>query len=207
MFAERFSSLRNRLKYELDWLKESNRFNKFFAGIEDPNGILTKAGEEIYPLHRGLITVRGSFRLMKKAVDGKTLSDEERKRVREAAWLTSLTGNYTLDPLPEGGIKVGITLESNEARSYLSNNANIDTMVAFLSYRDTKHFRFKESSSIKTVQQEDNSHIIFDFPGVNETPTVGTRLFVYTRPLDVKNIDPRFLRISLLLGFPKSSDA
>lgn len=203
MFAERFSGLRNWLNQERDRLKEFKRFNEFFTGTEDPNGVLTKAGEEIHPLRRGLMTASGSFALMKKIVEGKTLSEKERERVRKAAWLTSLSGNYTLEPLPEGGVRVGITLESNEASSYLSSNANANNMVAFLSYRDTNNYRHKESSSINTAQEENNSHIIFDFPQVHEVPTINTQLFIYSQLHDAKNTNRRFCKLKLLLGIPK----
>lgn len=203
MFTEKLFGLRNWLKQERDRLEELKRFNEFFTGIEDPNGILTKAGEKIHPLHRGLITARGSLGLKIKMLKGKTLSDEERKRVREAVWLTSLTGNYTLEPFPEGGIRVGITLENNQALSYLSSNADANNIVAFLSYRDTKNYRHKESSSIKTAQEENDLHIVFDFPQVHEVPTRNTVLFIYSQLHDVRNIDRRFCKLQLLLGIPK----
>ena len=205
MLKERISSLRNWFKYELEWQKETDWFHEFFVGIECPNGVLTKPGEEIHPLQRGLITAVGSFGLMKKVVEGKTLSEEQRRRVREAAWLTSLSGNYTLEALPEReGVRVGITLENNEALKYLSSSANTGSIVVFLSYHDGRRYRYKESSSIKAVLDESSPGIIFDFFEPHEAPTRDVRLFIYTQPLDVKNINPKFSRIRLLLGIPKS---
>ena len=198
MLAERLSGLINRFKYQQERHKESMRFNEFFTGLEDPNGILTKTGKQIHPIHRGLITARGSFDLRKKVVEGKTLSEEECERVREAAWLTSLTGNYTLEPLSEGTVRVGITLEDNKISTYLARMANTNNMVAFLSYNDANDYRHKEASSI-TAQEENKSHIIFDFPKLDKVPTIDIRLFICSQLHDVKNIDPRFSRINLLL--------
>ena len=197
MLAERLSGLINRFKYQQERHKESMRFNEFFTGLEDPNGILTKTGKQIHPIHRGLITARGSFGLMKKVIQGKTLSEEECMRVREAG-VTSLTGNYILEPLPERGVRVGITLENNKVSTYLARTANTNDMVAFLSYYDGKDYRDKEASSI-TACEENNPHIIFDFPGLTEVPKINIQLFIYSQLPDAKNIDPRFPRISLLL--------
>lgn len=206
MLAERLSTLKNWLKYELEWYEEVNWFNKFFVDTMSPNGVLTKPGEEIDPLHRGLITAKGSFNLMNKLVRGKTLSEEERERAREAVWITSLSGNYTLDQLTEReGVGVGITLENNEALKYLSSNADKGTTVAFLSYWDRKHYQYKESSSVKIIQKDNKSWVIFDFPEPYKMPTVDTKLFIYTSPLDITNINPRFSRLTLLLGVPKRS--
>lgn len=79
----------------------------------------------------------------------------------------------------------GITLENNEVLKYLSSNADQNTMVAFLSYVDIKYPRYKESSSVKTIQKDNEPWVIFDFPEPHKIPTIDTRLFIYTRPLDI----------------------
>jgi len=203
MSAERLPSLINWAKYKIGWDKEVRKFDEFFPVISAPDGILTKPGEEIDPVLRRFITARGSFRLMRKFVDKKPLSEEELRRVREAAWSTSLNGNFILDPLPEGGTRAGITLQNNETLTYLSQNANNDSMLAFLSYWEKNHNRYKPSTSIKTIQEKDEPWILFDFPEAQDVPATITTLYIYTRPRDPKDINKKFSRISLLLVIPK----
>lgn len=198
MFTERILTFRDSIKYQIKWLKETNRLNRLGLGVL-PNGVLTKPGEEIHPLHRGIITAGLSFSSMRKIIKGEDFSEEERRKVREAAWLKSISGTYSLNFLPEGGVRVAITIHNNEALSYLTANATKDTMVAFLSYDDGRHFRYKECAGIEVVKDENDTWLTYSFPQVQEDPTKHTSLYIYTRPLDNNKINAKFLRLNLFL--------
>lgn len=178
--------------------KEYNRFRRFFLPREKPNGILTKQGGKVSPLTRGLITAKNSFPIVKSFLLGDTLSEEEQQRIKHAI-LFSFRGTYYINNLPEEiGTRVGITLENNDAHTYLSNNTN--STLAFLDYFDGRSYRCKESSSIKTYRDNDDSRVVFDFPQIKDIPTTSSRLYIYTRPISAKNIDRRFTKMILLLG-------
>ena len=84
-------------------------------------------------------------------------NSRERQRVREEAYLNSLSGNYVH---PEGGTRVGLTIEEDEASSYLSQNASNDNMIAFLTFWEKKTLRYKSSASIISIQLRERPWII-----------------------------------------------
>lgn len=197
MAVERISSIASWLKRELDRYRELQRFNKFFRGNEKTNGILTKPSEEVNPLTLGLITARNSFPIIKNYLLGDPLSEEEQQRVKHAI-LFSLRGNYDINPLPVGeGVRIGITLENNDAQTYLSRNIN--NSVAFLRYWDGKREQHKESSSIMINQENHPPQIVLNFLQTNEVPPKHSRLYLYTRPASIEDIDRRFTRMILFL--------
>ena len=201
MLTERIGQVRSWLRQELAEQREFNRFYNFFRQMRLPDGILAKPGEEINPIVRGFVTAKGSLGLMSKVVEGKELSQKERKRVREAAWLKSLTGIYELQQLPNGGIETRILIENDEVMSYLSEHASKDTMVAFLNYRDEKCYRYIESQSVGVLQEDGVSRLTFAFPDIDRLPDENRAIYIYTRPIDSKKIDGRFIRLYFMLGF------
>lgn len=207
MFSEIIRTFRDLISPEVEWQKEINRFNRAFGFEINPNGVLTKPGEEIHPLHRGLITAGLSFSSRRKIIKGENLPEKERRQVREAAWLKSISGTYSLNLPPEGGVNVAITIDNNEALSYLTANADTNTMVAFLTYRDKRYYRYKESKRIGVIK-ENGTWLTYAFPQVQEDPTKHTSLCIYTRPLDDNKINAKFSRLNLLLWTaPKQTDS
>lgn len=197
MAAERISGIVNWLSYERNLYKELRKFNKFFLGNEKPNEVLTKNGEAINPLTLSLITAKDRVPIIINSLLGDPLPAEQQQRIRHAI-LFSLTGNYDVNPLSEKeGIEVGITLENNDAQNYLSRNLN--NMVAFLRYWDGKREQHKESSAITISQGNDPPRIVLDFPQTNEALSRNNRLYIYTRPASIKDVDRRFTRIILFL--------
>ena len=201
MLTERIGQVRSWLRQELAQQKEFNRFHNFFRQMRLPDGVLAKPGEELNPIMRGFVTAKGSLGLMNKVIEGKELSQKERKRVREAAWLKSLTGTYKLQHLQEGVVETQILVENDEAMNYLSEHASKETMVAFLSYRDEKHYRYIESQSVGILQEDGVSRLTFIFPETGEVPDENREIYIYTRPIDNKKNDGRFLRLYFMLGF------
>src|SRR3989344_2175028 len=201
MLTERIGQVRSWLRQELAQQKEFNRFHNFFRQMRLPDGVLVKPGEELNPIMRGFVTAKGSLGLMNKVIEWKELSQKERKRVREAAWLKSLTGTYKLQHLQEGVVETQILVENDEAMNYLSEHASKETMVAFLSYRDEKHYRYIESQSVGILQEDGVSRLTFIFPETGEVPDENREIYIYTRPIDNKKNDGRFLRLYFMLGF------
>lgn len=201
MLTERIGQVKSWLRQELPQQREFKRFHSFFRQMRLPDGVLVKSGEEDDPIMRGLVTAKGSLGLMSKIVEGREFSEEERRRVREAAWLKSLTGKYELQHLQEGVVETRILIENDEVMGYLSEHASKDTMVAFLSYRNEKHRRYIESQSVGVSQEDGVSRLTFTFPDTGEVPDENREIHIYTRPIDNKKIDGRFLRLYLMLGF------
>jgi len=211
MFTESIRTFRNLISHEVELYKEFDRFGRFdrvFSFKIDPDGVLTKPGEEIHTLHRRLITAGLSVSSKRKIIKGGNLTEKERRQVREAAWLKSISGTYSLNLPPEGGVNVAITIDNNEALSYLTANADKNTMVAFLSYRDKRHFRYKESESIGVIKDENGTWLTYAFPQIQEDPTRLTSLYIYTRPLDNNKVNANFSRLYLWLWTaPKQTDS
>jgi len=197
----------NSISNEVRWHKELYRFHRTFGYEIIPNGVLTKPGEEIHPLHRGLLTAGLPFSSIHKINKGENLPEEERRQVIEAAWL-SISGTYSLNLPPEGGVNVAITIDNNEALTYLTANADKNTMVASLNYRNKRHFRYEESKSIGVTKDENGTWLTYAFPKVQEDPTVDTSLYICTRPLDNNKVNAKFSRLNLLLWkAPKQTDS
>ena len=201
MLTERIGQVRSWLRQELAEQREFNRFYNFFRQMRLPDGILAKPGEEINPIVRGFVTAKGSLGLMSKVVEGKELSQKERKRVREAAWLKSLTGIYELQQLPNGEVETRILIENDEVMGYLSDHARKDTMVAFLSYMNEERCRYIESQSVGVLQEDGVLRLTFTFPDTRQVPDENRKIYIYTRPIDSKKIDGRFIRLYFMLGF------
>lgn len=201
MLTERIEQARSWLRQELAQQREFSRFHNFFKQMRLPDGVLAKPDEEVDPIMRGFVTAKGSLGLMSKVVEGKELSEKERKRVREAAWFKSLTGVYELQHLPEGVVETQILIENDLVMGYLSEHASKETMVAFLSYMDEKHYRHIESQSVGVLQEDGVSRLTFTFPDIVEVPDENRGIYIYTRPIDSKKIDGRFIRLYFMLGF------
>lgn len=181
-----------------DSFEEFKRYNQFFPTptLRDKNGILTRPGFTISPLIRGLISAKGSIPIMKKFVNGQGISDKESDRVREAI-ATSLYGTYYFQKNETGELEVNIQLEDFATSRYLSENTEV--MVVFITYKDGKHYRYKEAAKIESQSQYGKPLLTFNFPQLQEMPTEKTQLHTYTKTTRDEDINKRFLRLNLLL--------
>jgi hypothetical protein len=200
VLTERISRIRDWTVNQFEISKEFERFQDIFGHQMKPDGVLTKPEEEIDPIYRGFLTAKGSIPLIMKLKANKPLSNKERQLVREEAYLNSLSGNYVLYPHPDRGTRVGITIDNIGPLNYITQNATNDTMLAYLSYWNNKTLRYKPSTSVIPIQYRDKPWIIFHFPEAQDASSNGARLYISTRPLESKDIDKKFSRISLQLG-------
>ena len=199
MIKEHIRAIGNWLREENESLRESKRFHQFFPiGIREYDGVLTKPQDEIDPLLKGVITAEGSFGIMDKLEKGKKLSEKERKRVREAAWITSLGGHYTFTLLEaDESLIIDVSLDNDEASNYLVRN--IEGIVAFLFHKKGRQYRYNEAI-VKQFVNNGELSILFQFSQVTQIPEKTSDLYLYTPPIE-PNIaaDERFLRLNLLL--------
>ena len=179
-----------------DRFEEFKRYKEFFPTLVNNNGILTRLGFTIGPLTSGLITTKGSISIMKKFIEGQNISDSEAKRVHEAA-VTSLYGTYDFQKNEKGVLEVNIQLENFATSRYLSENTEV--MVAFIVYKNGKHYRYIEAAKIKSQSKEGKPSLTFDFPQMQEIPIQIAELEIYTRPTRDGDINKRSLRLNLLL--------
>lgn len=195
MITERVTRIREWVRQDREWRQEFRRFSQFFPHYMEPNGLLTKPEEEIDPLLRGFYTAKGSFGLMRKAIKEKgLLTEEERTRVREAAWLNSLSGTYEIGGA-ENCLEVKVSLDRGDALSYLLVNiAEEGTTVAFLNTLCEKSTRYREATGLRV---EENS-VTFSFPKV-DMGDGKPDLYVYTVPAQKENIKRELSRMRLIL--------
>lgn len=179
-----------------DSFEEFKRHNQLFPVIMIPNGILTKQEATIDPLLRGLLTAKESTGMAMKILSGKPWNGHEVKKLKEAT-VTALSGNYKWQQDNQGTMSLIITIENFDASCYLSENAHV--MVAFINYKDGKHYRHKEAAKIRPQSKEGKSSLTFDFPQLQAIPTGRIELDTYTRTARDENINKRFLRLKLLI--------
>ena len=192
---ERVVLIANWLKDAYSYNKELKRFNRFFREHEKPNGALTKPGGDINPTIRALLTV-DSFPIVKNHLVGNPLTEEQMRKLRHAFWF-SLRGNYEINPLSErDGVNVGISLEDNDARAYLSTNAA--TTVAFLKYFNGYNHRHQEASSIKTNQGLGFPQVVLDFPKATPVESRQSLLYIFVQAPS-RDVDKRFTKMILPL--------
>lgn len=201
MISERVAVVGEFIRKEREFRREYRRFAQFFPVYLDPSGVLTKSGEEISPIIRGFITAPGSFKLMRKAVQQRNLlSEEERKSVREAAWMNSLSGNYEIVDGVAGEIAVKVTLDYGEAKDYLLGNVGNGTTAAFLNPHLRKSFpRHIEATGMGI----EGSSVRFSFPSID----LGDRspdLYIFTIPKDKEKINKNLSRMNLMLWIKNS---
>lgn len=184
-----------------EWIKavcaqtsEFNRLRVYFPRPTQENGVLTLPGQNIDPIYRGFITAKESLGLIRKLQKEKELSNKERKSVREAAWLISISGNYRYN-LTDEGMGIEIIIENPDASAYLCENTGI--MVAFLGFKGEKRHEYRKSTTIKVGEKP--SSIVFDFKQLKSIPMDYAHLYIHTRPVDENKVNKKFLRLNLLL--------
>ena len=192
---ERVARITNWLKDVYNYDKELKKFNRFFRENEKPNGALTRPGIDLDPTIRAVLTVR-DFPIQKNYLAGDTLTEEQMQKLRHAL-LFSLRGNYEINSLSEReGVSVGISLEDNDAHTYLSTNTA--TTVAFLKYFNGYIDRYQEASSIKTNQEVEFPQIVLDFPKATPAQSRQSKLYIFIR-LPSQDVDKRFTKMILPL--------
>lgn len=186
------------VKEELKCFNELRRKDRFFPNPSAITvGLLTKPEEDINPLMFGLLTAQGSLGLMLDFKRNKgRLSEEKAKRVRAAA-LLSPYGKYNFQLGEQDMLWLKVAIDNIETHRYLA--ANIDTMVAFLSFLDDeKRLRYKESSCIK-IEGQGNSSMAFKFPYVKQIPKNSVELYTYIKPVKGDRMSKRFGSLKLRL--------
>src|SRR3989344_8136429 len=192
---ERVARITNWLKDVYNYDKELKKFNRFFRENEKPNGALTRPGVDMDPTIRAVLTVR-DYPIQKNYLAGDTLTEEQMQKLRHAL-LFSLRGNYDINSLSEReGVSVGISLEDNDARAYLSTNAA--TTVAFLRYFNGYIDRYQETSSIKTNQRLEFPRVVLDFPKATPVESRQSLLYIFIKAPS-QDVDKRFTKMILPL--------
>lgn len=145
MFKERYQKIKSAWQNEKQSLAEFHEFSKIFDPLMPISGVLTcKDSEEIDPLLRGLMVARNSDRLFDKLRKGKEPTENEKREVREAAWLTSIGGAFDISFDPD-----------NEETSILINIDNSDLLDLWSINRESvvAYFVFSEGKKhLKRIQ-------------------------------------------------------
>lgn len=193
---ERVIKIANFLRVAYIYDSELSRFYRFFSVSEKPNGVLTRPGKDISPTARSLITARNHVPIIKNYLVGDAITEEQMQRLRHAVFF-SLRGNYEESPLPERkGVRVGISLEDNDANSHLLSN--IASTVAFLRYFDGHLDRYQRSSSIKD-SNGNFPRVTLDFPKAMSATSRQSQLYIFIQPASPKDFDTRFTKMILPL--------
>lgn len=194
MFKDRFSAAKEWVSREIERNRELQRFNQLFPDVPGFNGMLTQENHNIHPLYRGLAVSEHLTTIYSKLIGGKSLTAGEAREVREGAWLKSIGGTFGAHVEDGQGLNVMVILDTPDATEYLAENTG--TMLAYLSHPDLQHgvSRHTLFSGVKT----DGVGFNYNFQSLNAVPE-RMRLNIYTRPVDDSKINPRFLRLGLIL--------
>ncbi|OGH16029.1 MAG: hypothetical protein A3C30_00775 [Candidatus Levybacteria bacterium RIFCSPHIGHO2_02_FULL_40_18] len=194
MLRERLRLARERFAIFKDRQAEYKRFYRYFPEYKI-NGVLTPPGVEIHPMEKGVIAADISLPAKRKIAEGKPLSDTEKRKIKEAAWLTTIDGKYEVKQTHEG-LSITVSVETPGTLSYLMSN--VPDMGAFIACRYHRQIRYPGTTNIRKAGE----NLIYTFPQIQDVPEELYKLYIYTRPIDDAKLDPRYVRLYLHLYQP-----